>query len=603
MQALQVILTNCNPYIQLYKSAREILEEQPNHSNLTLWLHFDATKDQRRYNAPTSTEVAALLLGPADQPYDKRDIILYLWGGGVCRIDEGSPYYTPLHYVLLFPKGEFGWHWSMRLQPGISGRHWRRREEEEEEDEVENDSENEIEGDHASQGRLTCVRFHAYRLHIKPEDKVQGLLPRGGRLLQQYVVDAWAQIEQSRLSWLQFNQNKLRAEVYNGLADALQSGDASLDNIGRQLVLPSSHIGSPRNMQQLYQDSMAICHKYIKPKWFVTATTNPAWKEITDELLPGQTPSDRPDLDGVLGKVTTFVCHIEFQKRGLPHEHSLYFGSPDDPIRSPEDVDKYICAYLPDEKTQGKLWDLVTRFMMHGPCGLDKPNALCMVDGKGFKGFPKSFQEETSLDGNGYPSYQRPNDGQFVMKDGAKLDNCHVVPYVPELILEFECHINVECCATVAGVKYIHKCVFKGPDHATVKVGDRENLNEIKQYLDARWIGSSEAVWRIFCNQMHAEKPTVYRLQFYLPNQQMIVFDPNRPEELITQQLQNSRTMLTEYFEANKKYPHARDYVYQDFPTYFTYNRSKKTWNPREKGDSIGRIDFTSPNSGERFYL
>ncbi|KIJ32889.1 hypothetical protein M422DRAFT_183878 [Sphaerobolus stellatus SS14] len=314
MQALQVILTNCNPYIQLYKSAREILEEQPNHSNLTLRLHFDATKDQRCYNAPTSTEVAALLLGPADQPYDKRDIILYLRGGGVCRIDEGSPYYTPLHYVLLFPKGDFGWHWSMRLQPGRSGRHQRRREEEEEENEIENDSENEREGDQAS-----------------------------GRLLQQYVVDAWAQIEQSYLSWLQFNQNKLRAEVYNGLADALQSGDASLDNIGRRLVLPSSHIGSPQNMQQLYQDSMAICRKYIKPKWFVTATTNPAWKEITDELLPGQTPSDRPDLISrvftmkmkhlrsriingkVLGKVVAFVGHIEFQKCGLPHEHSVKY--------------------------------------------------------------------------------------------------------------------------------------------------------------------------------------------------------------------------------------------------------------------------------------
>jgi hypothetical protein len=36
MQALQTLLTNCNPYVQLYKSAREILEEQPNHSNFTL---------------------------------------------------------------------------------------------------------------------------------------------------------------------------------------------------------------------------------------------------------------------------------------------------------------------------------------------------------------------------------------------------------------------------------------------------------------------------------------------------------------------------------------------------------------------------------------
>jgi hypothetical protein len=176
-------------------------------------------------------------------------------------------------------------------------------------------------------------------------------------------------------------------------------------------------------------------------------------------------------------------------------------------------VDKYICAHLPDQQTQPKLWELVTKFMMHGPCGPDKSNAPCMVDGKCSKGFPKSFQEHTSIDGNGYPCYRRPNDGRFVMKGGVKLDNRHVVPYVPELLLEMECHLNVECCATVAAVKYIHKYIYKGPDRATVKVGDRENLDEIKQYLDARWIGFSEAVWRIFWNKMHDQKPHVYRLQ------------------------------------------------------------------------------------------
>ena len=41
---------------------------------------------------------------------------------------------------------------------------------------------------------------------------------------------------------------------------------------------------------------MAICHKYKKPDFFVTFTCNPHWKEITDELKPGQTAQDRPDL-------------------------------------------------------------------------------------------------------------------------------------------------------------------------------------------------------------------------------------------------------------------------------------------------------------------
>ena len=249
------------------------------------------------------------------------------------RIHEGSPYYTPLHYVLLFPKGDLGWHWAMRLEPGESGRHPQHRgDEDEEEGENENDSENEREGNEAHHGSLTCERFHTYRLHIRPKDRTTGLLHWGGCLLQQYVVDAWAQIEQSHLLWLRFNQNKLRAEVYNGLADAIRSGDASLENIGQRFILPSSHIGSPRNMQQLYQDSMAICRKFIKPKWFITATTNPTWKEITDELLPGQTSSDRPDLicqvfsmkmkhlrtqivtNELLGTILAYVYHDEYQK-------------------------------------------------------------------------------------------------------------------------------------------------------------------------------------------------------------------------------------------------------------------------------------------------
>ena len=44
------------------------------------------------------------------------------------------------------------------------------------------------------------------------------------------------------------------------------------------------------------QDAMAIVRATSKPTLFVTATCNPNWKEIQDELLPGQTANDRPDM-------------------------------------------------------------------------------------------------------------------------------------------------------------------------------------------------------------------------------------------------------------------------------------------------------------------
>jgi hypothetical protein len=208
------------------------------------------------------------------------------------------------------------------------------------------------------------------------------------------------------------------------------------------------------------------------------------------------------------------VClAIEYQKRGLPHAHCLDFIATDSQPKTAQDVDGIISARIPDKETQPKLWQIVTTMMMHGPCGQDNPHAPCMVNGQCSKGFPKPFREETSIDGNGYVQYARPQDGRTVEKNGVLLDNRHVVPYCPELLLELECHINMECCISVASVKYIHKYIYKGPDRATLQLGAREAVDEIKQFLDARWIGASEAVWRLLRNRTYDLTPTVYRLQ------------------------------------------------------------------------------------------
>jgi hypothetical protein len=320
------------------------------------------------------------------------------------------------------------------------------------------------------------------------------------------VVDDWAQTDQNRLQWLRFDQKKLRAEVYNGLADALAAGDANLEDVGKRFVLPSSFIGGARNMYQLFQDSMAICRENIKPQWFFTATCNTKWREIQDELLEGQSEEDRPDLvarvfalkmkalredllkNGYLGHAVAHVYTIEFQKRGLPHMHLLIFIHHDDQVKEPADVDKYVSAQLPDKRTNPLLWKTVTTCILHGPCGPSNPNAQCMVDGKCSKHYPRKFQEETTMDGNGYPLYSRPDDGRTFEKEGLIFDNRSVIPYNPDLSVKYECHINTECCASVHSVKYIHKYVYKGHDRATLEI--EKNLDEIKEYLDARWIGT-----------------------------------------------------------------------------------------------------------------
>lgn len=59
--------------------------------------------------------------------------------------------------------------------------------------------------------------------------------------------------EQDRLSFPRHNQATLRAELYQGIHDAMADDAARPDSIGKRIVLPSSRIGSPRYMNQLYQ--------------------------------------------------------------------------------------------------------------------------------------------------------------------------------------------------------------------------------------------------------------------------------------------------------------------------------------------------------------
>ncbi len=57
---------------------------------------------------------------------DWRDIIVYMHGGGVRHISDQNPSYDPLHFVILFPRGEPGWeagipHVDPKTRPHHSG--------------------------------------------------------------------------------------------------------------------------------------------------------------------------------------------------------------------------------------------------------------------------------------------------------------------------------------------------------------------------------------------------------------------------------------------------------------------------------------------------
>ncbi len=186
-----------------------------------------------------------------------------------------------------------------------------------------------------------------------------------------------------------------------------------------------------------------------------------------------------------------------------------------------------ISAELPNLKINKLAHETIARCTMHGPCGVAFPNAPCMEKGKCKKQYPRKFQSETMTDVNGYPIYRRRDMGHTVVVHGIELDNRWVVSHNVYLSTKYDAHINVEVCNNIRAVKYLFKYVYKGHDRVTVEISRQSdnaternvvNTDEIKKYLDCRYVSTSEAAWHIFKFDMHERFPTVERLQYHLPN-------------------------------------------------------------------------------------
>ena len=90
---------------------------------------------------------------------------------------------------------------------------------------------------------------------------------------------------------------------------------------------------------------------------------------------------------------------------------------------------------------------------------------------------------------------------------GYQVDNQWVVPYPPFWIWKFRCHINMECIFSIKAIKYIYKYVYKGHDRTTMEFGRCQD--EIKLYLDSRYVSAHEGVWRLLQFSMHEECPNI----------------------------------------------------------------------------------------------
>uniref|UniRef100_A0A0D3BBU1 Helitron helicase-like domain-containing protein n=1 Tax=Brassica oleracea var. oleracea TaxID=109376 RepID=A0A0D3BBU1_BRAOL len=267
----------------------------------------------RQYDLPTAGEIGGLLVGDFSADSAGKDIVLEYKSSKLQRISDLHPLYMSLQYPLLFPYGEY----DERIPYQVT-------------------ENSKIQREH-----MTMREYFAHQIQTRPTEGMT--IIKAGRLLHQYIVDAYVATEQERLRFIRHSQKKLRAELFTNVCDALERGDTDASQLGKKVILPSSFTGGPRYMSEKYQDAMAICRWYGNPHLFITLTANPNWVQLKEHLdvYGGDSPNNRPDLEcrvfklkleemmsdfkkGVFfPKPAAVVYTIEFQKCGLPHAHIL----------------------------------------------------------------------------------------------------------------------------------------------------------------------------------------------------------------------------------------------------------------------------------------
>ncbi|CAH9124107.1 unnamed protein product [Cuscuta epithymum] len=551
-----------NPYAQFFKTLGDV--EQA--GEFSIVLNGNPCLDQHVYNRPATSQVAAVWVedGYEGAP-SNRNIRVYAHSGRSQNIHYYYGCYDPLQYPLLFPRGEVGWHEGIArcpsgvLHPGStptnslsinttlfgSGESLIAREEL-------------LLNTGQKRHSISCREYYAYKLQLRRADKA--LILHSGRLFQQYIVDIYIKIETQRLDYYRSKQRDYRGETYQGLVDSVSTGIQTTSDVGRRVILPGSFIGGPRDMRGRYMDAMALVQNYGKPDLFITITCNPSWPEIKNRLKFADEAQNRPDLvarvfrarledfkkdiisKSLFGKVVAYTYVIEFQKRGLPHAHFLVILSRECKITTSARCDQLITAELPDPITDPGLYLLVKKHMLHGPCGTINPQCPCMVVARGSGSptcrnkFPRNYSAVTEFHENCFPAYRRRESGITVIVRKHSLDNRWVVPYNAQLLRKYDCHINVEVCASVKSVKYIYKYVYKGHDRISMSLSETredEVIDEISDFQKARWVSAPEAAWRIFSFPISEMRPAVLSLQVHLENSQYLTFYGNQRITLI----------------------------------------------------------------------
>ncbi|XP_073108512.1 uncharacterized protein [Elaeis guineensis] len=112
---LKEMLDNYNVLIKSFRMVKDKFQEE-DYTNVKLRLIEKMGSDEKRYNLPTTSEVAAPIVGDFESSAGNRDTTVETQSGLLKRITELNPSYLALQYPLLFPHGKDGYNENIQFR-------------------------------------------------------------------------------------------------------------------------------------------------------------------------------------------------------------------------------------------------------------------------------------------------------------------------------------------------------------------------------------------------------------------------------------------------------------------------------------------------------
>ena len=384
----------------------------------------------------------------------------------------------------------------------------------------------------------TKIRHSLICLLLRPRNHFIHQIPS---LREEYLCATFGRLANISLQYnLKCQRNYFQRE------DEIDSPDDDEKEYGIKSFISPSFVDSDSYWKLAAEKCFNLSGIYGPPTFFLTVTMNPYWIELKSLSRNKNIYSDsamislvfKQKLKTILnfintrklfGEVKAYVWRIEYQKRGLPHAHILFWTDFD--TSNLQDVDKVvnvryplISPFLNDTLMINDITELINMYQIHS-----HSSRCTSKDGKCQFNYPQPISEKTKIVNHRYIFARSENE---VM----------IVPHNSLLLTYLRSHHCLEVISSDQCIGYILKYCTKNSDFSKIdmkpvrlfnKEVDRKK-NPLEHFVASR-LASGPECFSCICGfwRYHISK-TILIIKFHLEGKKIIYttskndYDPSK---------------------------------------------------------------------------